>query len=346
MTAKFASIQTLRAVAAASVMLYHEGFVPVGYMGVDIFFVISGFIMGSIGSRENNTEFLKNRLIRVVPLYWLVTVAMCTVSLVPGLFSTFTFNFGSLMMSLFFVPHFDNTGHIWPLIVPGWTLNYEMFFYMMFFVGLTVGYPRVFTQCLLGVLVIMGFFVSSGSAIVQTYTSPLLLEFAAGVALSSYIPSRVRNGVTFASVSIIMSVLIFIVANFANIENNSDPSRVAWLGIPAVLLVVGALTMEQAGYWPRIKCIELIGDASYSLYLLHGIVIAFVHKFVYISIVLNHALALTLSIIVAIISYRFFEVPVARYLKRAFGSQSYKNNEHLRIPAHHAHAPGLPAKDV
>src|SRR5215475_4375641 len=77
------SIQVLRAVAATLVLLFHTKVLGWGYAGVDIFFAISGFIMGTVGIAQKPADFFVLRLIRIVPLYWLVTLGMCLLSLVP-----------------------------------------------------------------------------------------------------------------------------------------------------------------------------------------------------------------------------------------------------------------------
>jgi len=83
-----------------------------------------------------------------------------------------------------------------------------------------------------------------------------------------------------------------------------------------VALVAGTLTLERAGSWPRIRLLEAAGDASYSLYLLHGIIIAFTAKFLPLPPLANDLLAIGLSLAAALLSYRLFELPVARLLRR------------------------------
>ena len=184
---QYTSIQVLRAVAALSVLLYHAGLFNIGYGGVDVFFVISGFIMGTIGVREAPNEFFGKRLIRIVPLYWAVTIAMCLLSLLPGAFQQFTFDLPRLVKSLLFIPHVDvPTGRVWPLLVPGWTLNYEMFFYAVFAIGLALGRPVMLSVTLMIALVATGLLVAPTNSIWATYTNPMLLEFVSGVALSPF----------------------------------------------------------------------------------------------------------------------------------------------------------------
>jgi exopolysaccharide production protein ExoZ len=133
----FRSIQYLRAFAALSVLLFHitqrgSHGVTVGAAGVDVFFVISGFIMATITNARVITpfEFLRDRLVRIAPAYWIVTLFLVLLAAaVPLSFPTFTAPAYHLLFSLAFIPHTDPLGGSFPVLVPSWTLNYEMFFY-------------------------------------------------------------------------------------------------------------------------------------------------------------------------------------------------------------------------
>jgi exopolysaccharide production protein ExoZ len=306
------SIQVLRAVAAISVLLFHASVFEIGYGGVDMFFVISGFIMGTIGVRERPGVFVANRLIRIVPLYWAVTFAMCAMWFIPGAFKTFAFDAESLVKSLFFIPYIDQTGSIRPLVNPGWSLNYEVFFYAVFAVGLFFKRAIVFTLIVMGVLAILGSVVPSDNPFVHTYTSPLLLEFAAGLALA-YVHQI--KGLWFGLGSLTLGVALFAYTCLYHPEYRDGFSRLVILGVPAILVVLGALSIERAGYWPRLRIIEAIGDASYSLYLLQGIVVAFCDKFLHLSPLLTLTVIVAICLAGARLSYVLFERPVGRLLR-------------------------------
>jgi exopolysaccharide production protein ExoZ len=155
-----------------------------GTSGVDLFFVISGFIrvVTTSGTGMGPGEFWR-RASR--PLYWLLTLLMIAVALVaPGLFKTLKVAPSTLVQSLLFIPHFSQSfpGVVWPLLVPGWTLNFEMFFYAVF--GLALLLPErnrllplvTFFVMLTAIGLVFGPFASAAA---QTYTHPMLLEFAA-----------------------------------------------------------------------------------------------------------------------------------------------------------------------
>lgn len=302
----------MRGIAAILVLIYHVDFLRSGFAGVDIFFVISGFIISKVGTGQSASTFLAHRVIRIVPLYWTVTLLMCAVSLIPGAFHQFTFSLTSLLKSLFFIPYSDQSGNIWPLVVPGWTMNYEMFFYVVFAACLAAGRPGLVLPLLL-IFVGLGTAFSPADPVLQTYTNPILLEFAAGVALA-----RISDGLRSYSLGMALlgaGVVGMALAAFVGVDQ--DPSRwtrILCLGLPAIALVAGALSIEQSGKWTDLASLRSLGDASYSLYLLHGFVIAFTYKFLRIPF-LESSLAIGLSILVSLLSYRYFERNVTKWLK-------------------------------
>src|SRR4051812_14172721 len=143
------SLHTLRVIAALGVVYFHTTSTAglkldwdIGSRGVDVFFVISGFIIAYIGTSKPE-QFLIRRLIRVVPFYWAATLcvfAMVVIS--PASFRSATSDVGHLIASLVFLPHTNPvTGEMHPTLELGWSLNFEMFFYILFAIGLAIS-PR------------------------------------------------------------------------------------------------------------------------------------------------------------------------------------------------------------
>ncbi len=318
----FYSIQSLRALAALAVVLFHismvcGGWWYKGWMGVDIFFVISGFIMGTVGTHDRPKVFLLKRAIRLVPLYWAMTLGMCVLSLVPGLFAQFSFTGVTLFKSLFFIPHFNPEGKIWPLLVAGWSLNYEMLFYVLFAVGLYYKRPIVIASGLLGALMLMGPWVPYEHPIEWAWTDPMLTEFVAGLWLSQARMVRGRGlglGLIVCSV-VLYSITMGHVVSWGWMLGTQDDSkvRVLYAGLPGLLLVSGAVALERAGQWRRMVFAEAIGDASYSLYLLHGLVIAAIHKIFYLPAGMETVLILAVSVVASLLCYRFLNGPLRAF---------------------------------
>lgn len=305
------SIQLLRAAAATLVVLFHLGLAGKGYTGVDLFFVISGFIMGTVGDRDRPGAFLMRRILRIAPLYWAVTLALCALSLVPGLMRNFDFTAGELAKSLLFIPYMGRQGEIWPLVIPGWTLNFEIFFYALFAVGLAIGRPRATTILLLLVLVALGLAWPGSDARYRVYTSPLLLEFAAGLAIAHggrRLPSWLGLPLFGAG------VLLFAAMLFMPFGIAEGFERLLFAGLPAVLVVGGAVAMERAGQWRSLAPLEYVGDISYSLYLTHGLVLAFTARYIAPGPA-EYAVGLIACYAGAAATYHLFEKPVTDRLQ-------------------------------
>ena len=131
----FDSIQALRGLAALFVVFQHIRFLNFGAFGVDIFFCISGFMI--MFTTEKSTKyFFRKRLIRILPLYYLMTlVTYLSLLLFPSMFQQTRHNLSHLVKSLLFVPFDIGGGIIQPLVRIGWTINCEMLFYLLFFIA-------------------------------------------------------------------------------------------------------------------------------------------------------------------------------------------------------------------
>ena len=240
-----------------------------GASGVDLFFVISGFIMvvTTSGTGVGPVDFWRRRIVRVVPLYWLLTLLMVALALVaPGLFKTLRVAPSTLLQSLFFIPHFSHSfpSFVWPLLVPGWTLNFEMFFYAVF--GLALILPErsrllplvAFFVLLVAVGIAFGPFASAAA---QTYTHPMLLEFAAGAAIAAWWRTGRWHFPPSASPTMIVAGAVLLLLR------DQEPFGTSTQIIGAVLVVIGALDARFASW--RSPVLEAIGNSSYSLYLTH-----------------------------------------------------------------------------
>ncbi|RYE36510.1 MAG: acyltransferase, partial [Hyphomicrobiales bacterium] len=188
--ARLAGIQYLRAVAATAVLAFHAASRAgisfwIGEAGVDLFFLLSGFLMIAISDETSRpVSFLKDRIGRIVPTYWIATSVLLCAGLC-GLFPQLAIAPVHVAMSYLFLPSAHPiTGMAWPLLIPGWTLNYEMFFYALF--ALTMGAGTQMRQviavaAILFGLVALGALVRPDALAARFYTDPILLEFAGGV---------------------------------------------------------------------------------------------------------------------------------------------------------------------
>jgi exopolysaccharide production protein ExoZ len=293
----FTNVQIARLIAAVVVLLHHAVYqitqhrVPGvtsyteylhfdGSTGVDIFFVISGFIMivtsaDRFGSGANAATFLKRRLARIVPLYWIFTALMVVASIVFRNSVAHTdIAPAYLAASLFFIPMANTAGQIQPVLLLGWTLNYEMLFYGIFAAAMLlpkrVGIPVIFAAILS--LAAMGTWVGAGTAVpILFWTRPIILEFLLGILVGLLILRRSAVAGGAAAALVVASFAALWVASA--IEWTDTAWRCFAAGLPAAAIVAGAALGPQAGQDPLTRLLRLGGDASYALYLSHPFVI-------------------------------------------------------------------------
>jgi exopolysaccharide production protein ExoZ len=281
------SIQHLRALAALGVVLFHalvlmEPYFGIqiahrslGAAGVDLFFIISGFIMWvtAIARDESPARFAWKRVVRIVPLYWLVTtLVLALVTLKPSLMNSASRDPLHFVASYLFVawPHPTDEGRYWPPVIPGWTLNYEMFFYLV--VTLSLLLPRL--RRIPFILIVLAGLPLIGSMWQQTgaaafYTNPILLEFLYGVGLGFLFTNGRGQGRRVSLVLMAAGALLFFTVGLRGDEAN----RALWWALPLALLMQGALHAPALARGAPRAFSLLVGDASYSLYLTQFIVL-------------------------------------------------------------------------
>jgi exopolysaccharide production protein ExoZ len=274
------SIQYLRGFAAVAVVLYHmserySGPFKIGAAGVDIFFVISGFIMWvtTAGGNWTPQQFMRRRVIRIIPLYWIVTgVTAVAIMLKPQFLYGHELSTARFIQSLFFVPPTRN-GVFFPVVIQGWTLVYEMFFYAVFATALIV--PQSWRLWVVGALLSLFALLQPAlpEGLLGTLADPIILEFVGGMAIGRLSMSDSGPSLSVGILLLISGLVLFsTMGNFA-----PQLPRIARWGVPAVLVVAGSVFAEQAASPTRpIYLLKILGDASYSVYLWHVVVSAVV----------------------------------------------------------------------
>jgi len=266
------NIQYLRGLAACAVVCFHVseqfgGPFAVGAAGVDVFFVISGFIMWvtTAGKPAMPWRFMARRIIRIVPLYWIVTLLTAVGILIrPQFFYGHVLSFPNFAGSLFFLPVLQGDA-LHPVVIQGWTLCYEMMFYLVFTLVLFLG-ERWRLGVLIGALaaiVALHFALPTGYA--HAFADPIVLEFAAGVFVGRLWLQDVRLPLGAALVMVGAGFLLLAVGPLFD----ADMARVLRWGIPATLIVAGAVFAERARPFRLLTLPGFLGDASYSIYLWH-----------------------------------------------------------------------------
>ena len=280
------SIQLLRAVAALSVTLCHFSLLrlylfglqneplPLHFLasGVDLFFVISGFIIvhSSVGLFDQSGGwriFLMRRLARITPLYWATTAIAIPLMVLP-------WDVPQLLGSLLFIPYRTSSG-ITPLHGVGWTLNFEMFFYVLFtFVVATGSRAAIPALCVfLCLIVAAGKAFTPTTTVLLFWSDPIALEFAGGMLLALTFQKRVTLP---ASVRVCVIVLGALAVVFYTPGTIPSGYRLLFWGVPAVAIVAGTVLGPQPTFGCLTKLIMMLGDASFALYLVHPLVAAFI----------------------------------------------------------------------
>lgn len=251
--------------------------------GVDVFFVLSGFIMFVISRDDAGRplgwlEFLRKRLTRVVPPYWFFTTLMLVaMAAVPGLVSNANLDPLHVLGSYLFVPVNNPQGEAFPVLALGWTLNHEMFFYVLFAIGLLLPLPRGawLTAGLVASCGLIGALTPPQQVPASFWLNPIVFEFLLGMALGAAYQAgwRVRPGVGVALSLLGVMGLWVGASGFGG--GVLVPERALWMGAPALLVVAGAALADAKASGGRLMRAGVLGgDASYALYLSHPFTLA------------------------------------------------------------------------
>lgn len=295
------SLQALRAFAAVLVVVGHlfgeaKQMYKVDYdftdfpwgCGVDLFFVISGFVMvytnyGDFGKAGSWRLFILKRIIRIVPLYYIFTTLMILmVILFPHLLHTAKLDILQFASSYAFWPYARDDGTIRPILSLGWTLNYEMLFYFLFaalmFIRLHLAIPLIIL--LLAVSSLLGHLLDPQIIALKFWTNSIILEFALGMLVGLiYLRSGKFNDHFFWLPAIVAALGSFFVLRVASADIVHLPRFISW-GLPAFLLVLVASVVLPRKIEDRIPAIfRFLGDSSYALYLCHPFVFGLIGIF-------------------------------------------------------------------
>jgi exopolysaccharide production protein ExoZ len=347
------NIQLLRAVAAYLVVFVHlSDLLPMtpiteflhykGYSGVDLFFVISGFIMVYTSSRKkiSASQFMLNRIKRIVPLYYLVTFFVFGIAIYfPFIFQNTSADFYALLKSLAFVPFEKSPGRIYPLYFLGWTLNYEMFFYLIFALSLSLWYEMRVALCAMMIfgLILVGVFIHGPSnVIVYFYSRPIMLDFSLGMLIALFheqISAAMRRIPVLPWLTLAFGIVsLLTVSSFLSITPSfyaSPTNTFVTFGLPAALIVMAAIGLDdirtRGQPW---QFFQEIGNASYSIYLTPFFIIGALTAWA------NHVhlaptpriilalMSILLTAIIGIFLHRFFERPMMSILTRRISPTS------------------------
>jgi peptidoglycan/LPS O-acetylase OafA/YrhL len=337
---KLQSIQILRGLAAGSVVIAHviehpseqpnNQILTLGLFGVIVFFAISGFIIAHISNgnpddaRFDPVSFLVRRFFRLVPPYWACTLLTFVCALfVPSLFKHTTADTGYLISSLLFIPAaVPGDPSDWrPILKLGWSLNYEVFFYLVFAASFFIAgsLRRTITlTAVFGAMVLAAFVIPPNSGILSFYLNFALLAFIGGMWLAEAERRRLFDRVPLAGLVLMGLIALAALGNLFSLDFHEFAGfqGYKWLVIAAIALVTLSLGCERfIGNGALVRMLVRLGDVSYSLYLTHMFVVGFgwfvIHRLGLgeVGTVIGAMLIVAVALVGAAISYAVLERP-------------------------------------
>jgi len=342
----FDSIQLLRFLAALMVVICHSSFYAFerlnkeayvygeGAHGVSLFFVISGFVMvvssqKLIGVKNSWKEFAVKRIVRIVPIYWIMTTFKLVVMIMAAsLVYHSKLDVIAILKSYFFIPGLNAEQEFRPIYGVGWTLNFEMFFYILFCVSLFIRVkPLLFLSTIFVPLALLSFFRTSNWSDLSFYTDSIVLNFLYGMIAGQLILKRIRLPFIISIVAIILSLLYIFIPRYGFFSGLVGTDKLI-VGILCFFVIWCAASIE-----PLIKdkipnWSLYLGGASYSIYLIHPTVSPIAPTLLY-RIGVNYSMlsvviSVTISLASGALFYKYCETPLTKFLSRKFNYNSNK----------------------
>lgn len=330
-----ASIQALRFIAAALVVCTHATLYlqdridpslkiwGTGAVGVRIFFVISGYVMViSAASMSRNIQggllFMKRRLARIVPIYWIATSAKLAVLLIlPAAALHTKTDWANTIGSYLFFPVLDGNGAVKPLHGVGWTLMHEMYFYVLFSIGMVLRVsPIFFASGVILVTTFMGFWFDPHTAAATVYMNTINLLFVAGMLLGVCTLKNIQLPLIPAVMTTVIGSMLMFTPNLHEFVYTYFKE----FDIGAILTVAGFIFLNRhiANKIPKI--LLSLGDSSYSLYIFHPLIgptlAAVMVKLGVHQVAVGFLLITITAVSLCHLIYLMLERPINRHLKR------------------------------
>lgn len=336
------SVQGLRAIAAWLVVVSHgaqwaAGFGPLGIsmrsfellggLGVLMFFTMSGFIMLHISRRSFGepgapARFLRRRIVRIVPLYWGMTLLAAAMGAKDGTPPGVV----HLVTSLLFIPYLADEPFIRPVLGVGWTLNYEMFFYIAFAGSLFLRNGLAILVITLTVLLIIGQVLNpvwdfhDPRNPLEVWTAPMLLPFLLGIGCAMLRDARPKTRTRHPFLLVGLGCLASVVVQDVVLPPESYPAL--WrVGVILLGALFGAAAILASEGVKTPAWLTFTGDASYSLYLIHPMLFGVTRRLGGETLAtwnphLAIAFYVALTTVAAFTLFLFVEQPVTRYLSQ------------------------------
>jgi exopolysaccharide production protein ExoZ len=316
------NLQILRGLAALGVVFYHTDFRLPGdwhteFFGVSTFFVISGFIMCFItrdpdGGDATARSFMIRRLIRIVPLYWLCTLALVLWN------RGFLHDMPHVLKSLIFYPSETFPVLTFPVLGVGWTLNFEIYFYVVFALAILISRnlaPLIAAGIIYAVIKANDLGVDNW--LIKFYSHSYIHFFLFGIVLF-YVWHFYR---TYRSKPLIVACALAVVVIYGSefIQPQQSFYSQTYVDFP-VALVAAAIFAASAGADITWRPLVLLGDASYAIYLTHTFTLETFRRMMPIwkESLWSTLLVMVIATTVGILVHLFVERPMLRFIRNGF----------------------------
>lgn len=294
-----------------------------GAFGVDIFFVISGYIISASSEHRSWDQFAKARFFRVAPIFYLLSIPWIYRTVHVGVFDPRhlvpTFLFWPMIGGMFYEPY----------LTVGWTLSFEMLFYAVMAIAVLLGW---LSAPLLTALIFLGLaalHLLLPAPILSFIGNGIILEFLFGILIWRFAP-KVKSIAPFLLMFALLALSFQLVQGFGNLgdslytqDSTLSLKRAVLWGLPAAAIVLFAISIKDANPSLRsVRSVAFLGDASYSIYLSHLLALEGVTAIARLGILSSDSvvvLGFVASIIAGCISYELLERPITKLAKRIQG---------------------------
>ncbi|MEO1964693.1 acyltransferase [Hyphomonas sp.] len=334
------SINTIRTLSCISIAIFHitefvnasSDTVTLPFTaapGFHLFLLISGFTLVYITNpNDQPVPFMMKRAVRILPLYWLMTaVAILMVAFKPWLLPKAELSLEHIVQSFLLLPYYDLRDRLHPILYVGWTLGYIMLFYLMFAISLMA---KAKHQIPLTIAMTVGLIVAAQwfptPAFREFYGDPILLEFASGCIIG--LALRQPAVIAFIKRTPMWPFALIGAAGLcvAAWLHYDGWAKIATFAPPAALLVFAAAGQDIFRTPLNNAVFRLGGQISYGIYLIHPIILPVLAVMIFehidnglLGAALIFATVLPISIGLAYLSFRYFETPSNKWLRRVLG---------------------------
>jgi exopolysaccharide production protein ExoZ len=266
------NLNLLRFISVSLVIFYHTQIfnLHLGRFGVDIFITLSGFLITKSLYERTRNEFIISRLAKILPSYFFITISIVLIhSIYPELIESNYITHSEIIKSLLFVPYINKAGNYSPILPVGWSLNFEIMFYIVAFLSFLISRKKYFYILSLSLILIWIFSSQASEEIIRFYANSIIFEFLLG-SLIYYLPNiQLKNGYFF-----LLSAISFILALISE-SYFLETNRFAFFGVISFLIVYLFKSSESKTRPIGVikKVLSELGAASYSIYLTHYFVI-------------------------------------------------------------------------